>query len=60
VPADRLTILRRVFDATLKDPKFLDALKKANLDLFSPLNGEELTAMVAKVSATSPAVVERT
>ena len=60
IPEERLTILRKAFDDTLKGPKFLDALKKANLDLFNPLNGEELTAMVTKVSKTPPAVIKRT
>jgi tripartite-type tricarboxylate transporter receptor subunit TctC len=59
IPADRLAILRQAFDAMLKDPKFLAAVKKVNLDIFHPLSGEDLAAKVAKVSRTSPAVVKR-
>ena len=59
VPADRVALLRRAFDATLKDPEFLAAAAKARLDVDGPMTGEELAAMVAKVAATPSAVVER-
>jgi tripartite-type tricarboxylate transporter receptor subunit TctC len=35
VPADRLAILRRSFDETLKDPRFIARMQEAKLDLLS-------------------------
>lgn len=48
VPADRLAVLRRSFDDTLKDPDFLARMQSAKLDLLSR-PGEETQAYVAKV-----------
>ena len=59
VPADRLNALRRAFDATMKDPRFLADVAKAHLVVDEPLTGEELAALVAKVSATPQDVVKR-
>ncbi len=59
VPADRLDALRRAFDATMKDPRFLADVEKAHLVVDEPLTGEELAALVAKVSATPQDVVKR-
>jgi tripartite-type tricarboxylate transporter receptor subunit TctC len=58
VPAERVTALRRAFDATLKDPKLLAEAKKSQLDV-QGVSGEEVQALVAKMFATSPAIVER-
>jgi tripartite-type tricarboxylate transporter receptor subunit TctC len=59
IPADRLDMLRRAFDMTVKDPDFIAAATKANLGLRDPLTGEQLATEVAKVAATPPEVVER-
>lgn len=59
VPRDRLLILRKAFDATMKDPQFLQDARNATLPVEEPLNGEELAALVARVAATPTAVVER-
>jgi tripartite-type tricarboxylate transporter receptor subunit TctC len=59
VPADRLDILRRAFENAVEDPAFVSAATQAHLEVREPLNGEQLTAEVAKVAATPPAVVER-
>jgi tripartite-type tricarboxylate transporter receptor subunit TctC len=58
VPADRVTALRRAFDATMKDKEYIaDALKlKLEID---PLTGEQVDAVIARVSKTTPAVAER-
>jgi len=53
VPADRLTALRRAFDATMKDPDFLAELK-AEGGSVSPLAGERLQALVSEVADLSP------
>jgi len=59
VPAERLAVLRRAFDATVRDPRFLALAAKASLTIEGPMTGEELAALVAKVSKTPPEVVAR-
>ena len=59
VPADRINILRRAFDATLKDPAFLADLSKAQLDAEGPMTGEQLAAITSKLLATPPDVPKR-
>ncbi len=58
VPADRLTALRRAFDATMTDPDFLADAQKTKLGV-SPLTGEELQKLVVEVSNLSPALLEK-
>ena len=58
VPPARVEALRRAFDATMKDPAYLAEAEKARLDV-SPMPGEEIGPMVAKVLATPPAIVAR-
>lgn len=58
VPAGRITALRRSFDATLKHPAFLADAKSLSLDI-EPMTGEQVAELVANVSATPRAVVER-
>jgi hypothetical protein len=59
VPAERLAVLRRAFDATVRDPRFLALAAKASLTIEGPMTGEELAALVDKVSKTPPEVVAR-
>ena len=58
VPADRLTALRRAFDATMKDKDFLDEVEKLKL-VASPMKGEDLQQLIGKVSSLSPAMLEK-
>ena len=58
VPAERVAILRRAFDATMKDPAFLTESATVGLDI-SPTSGEEVAALIARLYATPPAIVER-
>ncbi len=58
VPADRLTALRRAFDATMTDADFLADVEKTRLGV-SPLTGEELQKLVAEVSNLSPALLDK-
>lgn len=57
VPAERVTALRRAFDATMKDPKLVAEAEKAQLDVIA-VTGEDVQALVAKLFATSPTIVE--
>jgi tripartite-type tricarboxylate transporter receptor subunit TctC len=58
VPADRVTALRRAFDATMKDPEFLADAQRTKLTV-GPLAGEELQKLVAEVSNLPPALLEK-
>ncbi len=58
IPKERLSILRSAFDATMKDPAFLEEAAKAQLDI-SPLTGAAIDDMLTKAYATQPQVVER-
>jgi len=58
VPADRLTALRRAFDASMKDPELLADAQRMNVGT-SPLAGEDLQRLVAEVSQLPPALLEK-
>lgn len=58
VPADRIQVLRKVFDATMKDPAFLEDAKKQNLDV-DPITGSEVADIVNRIYATPPSVIAR-
>ena len=59
IPAERLTTLRRAFDAAIHDPKFVAAGTKAGVSLIDPMTGEELAALVRQLSETPPSVIRR-
>jgi tripartite-type tricarboxylate transporter receptor subunit TctC len=59
VPADRLAALRKAFDDTVKDPKFLAMADKAAASIDDPMTGQELATLVNKLSQTPRAVVDR-
>jgi hypothetical protein len=58
VPAERMTALRRAFDAALKDPALIAEADKSKIEI-DPLSGEEVTELVRQVSATPPEVIAR-
>jgi tripartite-type tricarboxylate transporter receptor subunit TctC len=58
VPPERVTALRRAFDAALKDPGLLAEADKSKIEI-DPLPGEEVTDLIKQVSATPPDVVGR-
>ena len=57
VPMERVTALRRAFDATMKDPAFVAEYKKRKLPL-GPTSGEELQAFIEKVIATPQSTID--
>jgi tripartite-type tricarboxylate transporter receptor subunit TctC len=59
VPADRLNILRRAFDATIKDPEFLADIERAQQE-FQPASGEELQKLIEATASVPREIVERT
>jgi hypothetical protein len=58
VPMDRVTALRRAFDAAMKDAEFLVEAEKVGLEL-NPITGEELQAAVERILAAKPSAIER-
>jgi tripartite-type tricarboxylate transporter receptor subunit TctC len=58
VPRERVAALRDAFDATMKDPLFLDEAQKIGLEL-SPLGGEAIDRLIAQIQATPESLVER-
>jgi tripartite-type tricarboxylate transporter receptor subunit TctC len=58
VPADKLKALRAAFEATMKDPEFLAEAKRQSLEI-DPVSGDQIAAMLRKVYASPPEVIER-
>ena len=58
VPMDRVTALRKAFMSTLADPRVLAEAKKMNFDV-EPMSGEDMQALITRLYATTPGVVER-
>jgi tripartite-type tricarboxylate transporter receptor subunit TctC len=55
VPKERVEALRKAFDATMTDPRFLADAAQQKLDI-APIGGEELQRIVARIVGVSPAV----
>jgi tripartite-type tricarboxylate transporter receptor subunit TctC len=58
VPADRVAILRRAFDATMKDPAFLAEAGKLNAEI-DPMNGQDVQDAVDEILSTPKDVIDR-
>jgi tripartite-type tricarboxylate transporter receptor subunit TctC len=58
VPADRVAILRKAFDATMKDPAFLADMAKLGHPV-QPLPGPAAEAIIAKLSNAPPEVLKK-
>jgi tripartite-type tricarboxylate transporter receptor subunit TctC len=58
LPANKATLLRRAFDATMQDPEFRAEAERLQADL-APMPGEEVQKLVARLYATPRPVVER-
>ena len=46
IPPERLALLRRAFDATVRDPAYLTDMARQQLEVAEPSSGEELAAVV--------------
>ena len=57
IPADRLLILRRAFDATMKDTDFLKDIEASGVEISNPMRGEELAQFVAEESQTPASIL---
>ncbi len=58
VPKERVELLRRAFDAMVKDPAFLEEAKTLNLDI-NPVSGEELQKIVTEIVDTPDRISQR-
>lgn len=58
IPTDRLTALRRAFDAAVEDPELLADAKRMKVHVY-PAAGEQLQAILTDVMDTPAAVVAR-
>jgi tripartite-type tricarboxylate transporter receptor subunit TctC len=58
VPADRVQALRRAFDETLVDPKFIEAARQARMD-FNPMPGEQLQEVASRIVSVPPGVIAK-
>jgi tripartite-type tricarboxylate transporter receptor subunit TctC len=56
VPPERVTALRRAFDATMADPLLRDEARRESLDI-GARSGEELQGLIAEMLATPPEVL---
>jgi len=58
VPKATIALLRKAFDATVRDPKLVADAKKRNVDV-SPMTGQDLEKLIAEVLAIKPDLVEK-
>jgi tripartite-type tricarboxylate transporter receptor subunit TctC len=58
VPAERVAILRKAFDETMRDPQFPADADKRGLEIVSG-PGEEMSEVVARTVATPPGAIKR-
>ena len=58
VPAERVAALRAAFDATMKDPQYLEEARRIGLDV-NPLGGEGIAKLIRQVQAAPQDVVDR-
>jgi tripartite-type tricarboxylate transporter receptor subunit TctC len=58
VPDDRIELLRRAFDETMRDPAFLAEAGKLNLEI-DPLTGKQVQDIVTQVLATPKPIINQ-
>jgi tripartite-type tricarboxylate transporter receptor subunit TctC len=58
VPPERVALLRRAFDAMMKDPAYVEDSRKANLDV-SPTDGATIQSVVADLVGTPDDIVAK-
>ena len=52
-----MATLRKVFNATMKDPAFLAQMKKQRLPV-NPMTGQELEGLIKRIQSVNPDVLE--
>jgi tripartite-type tricarboxylate transporter receptor subunit TctC len=59
LPPERLAALRKGFDETVKDPRFVVQLEKIGLSMEEPMGGAQVAELATKLAGTSRDVVKR-
>jgi tripartite-type tricarboxylate transporter receptor subunit TctC len=59
IPSARLDVLRRAFDATVRDEAFLADVLRQKLEIEAPSSGEDVVAAVEMLARTPPAIAQR-
>ncbi len=57
-PADRLAILRKAFDDTMRDKEFLDEAARLKIDI-EPMDGPTTAGVVSRLFATPKSIIDR-
>jgi tripartite-type tricarboxylate transporter receptor subunit TctC len=57
-PDDRVAILRRAFEETVRDPAFLADAKKSSLGI-DPVSGERIAVIIRDVYRTPRAIIDK-
>jgi tripartite-type tricarboxylate transporter receptor subunit TctC len=58
IPQDRLQAIRRAFDATMKDPAYLEEARNQKM-FVEPMTGEEMQTLIGGFYSSPPELVER-
>jgi tripartite-type tricarboxylate transporter receptor subunit TctC len=59
IPPARLDVLRRAFDATVRDEAFLADVRRQKLEIEGPSSGEDVAAVAESIAKTPSAVVQQ-
>jgi tripartite-type tricarboxylate transporter receptor subunit TctC len=57
-PPERVAVLRKAFEAVLRDPEYLADAKKQHLEA-EFMRGEDVERLIKRVVASPPEVIER-
>lgn len=58
LPPERVAMLRKAYDETMRDAELLSDIKKSHVE-FNPMSGEKVQRLVAETTSVSPALVAR-
>lgn len=59
IPADRLKALRDAFDAFVKDAAVIADSEKTQTELYKPMRGEDMVAMVERLHKVAPETIRK-
>ncbi len=59
MPKARVAAMRKAFDGMMKDPAYLDEMKKRKLAITSPQNGKQVDAYINRIASTPKKIVDR-
>jgi tripartite-type tricarboxylate transporter receptor subunit TctC len=58
IPADRLAVLRRAFEATWKDPDYLAEAQRLQMEI-EPMTGDEMQKMLETAYGRPKRIIDR-